>query len=384
MRRANILFLYPGTEGSGGEEFSFPLISYLDKKRYAFSAALRGQGRLSRRLESLGVRVFLVPLRPLKAKNPFPFIRTVFALWRLFKREHIDVVITSSVLSNQYGIFAAKLAGIPIICAVQNLRGKRAINRTFAKFADRVIVVSKAVEELMIKNGIAKHKIRLIYNPIEMDNYIPSKQAGSDFRREFGLAEDHFVIGIIGRIMSWKGHHVIIEALAHIAQSEEKARLLIVGDLSSPDPDMWERDYLEKIKEQISRLQLEEKVIFTGYRSDVWNAFNAIDVLALPSNVEPAGRVVIEAMAMEKPVVATNAGGPPEVVVDGVTGFLVPLEQPLAFASRILTLAQDRELAHNMGKKGRERVEKLFTKEIAGQQLEMLFDQLLKERLKET
>lgn len=356
-----ILFICPFAEGSGAEEYVFPLVENLPKEKYESLIVIPSTGRLTKRFASLGIKISFVPLNKLKARNPIPFIETVIRLYWLIKREKIDIVFCLSVLCNQYGAFAAKMAHIPTVCVVQNLRAKRALSRTFVRLADRVVVISKAIESIVLDYGISRDRVRLIYHCVDLSKYIPSHKARANFRGEFGISDDDFVIGIVGRIVQWKGHHVLINALYQVLLQHERTYLLIVGDIESSDPDILEKDYLTELQQLISELGLTARVIFTGYRDDVWRAFNAIDVLVLPSDAEPFGRVLIEAMVLEKPVIATNAGGAPDAVLDGVTGFLVPVGQHLTLSNRIVRLMQDEELMNTFGRNGQKQVKTHFS-----------------------
>ncbi len=167
-------------------------------------------------------------------------------------------------------------------------------------------------------------------------------------RRELGIADDRFVIGAVGRLVSLKGFHVLIEAMGQVKRDIPDAKLVIVGD---GDPD-----YEQRLHEQARAWGVESMICWAGFRSDIPQVLGAYDLYVLPSLDESLPLSVIEAMASARPVVATTVSGVPECVVQDTTGELVPPGNAATLARAIIKLAQYPDLARQYAKAGRQRV----------------------------
>jgi glycosyltransferase involved in cell wall biosynthesis len=181
------------------------------------------------------------------------------------------------------------------------------------------------------------------------------------------------LIGLVGRITRWKGQHIFLRAAALVRGRFPAARFQIIGSAL-----FGEEAYEEEIRALRASLGLEDCVEFLGFRTDVPELIQELDVLVHASITgEPFGQVIIEAMAAGKPVVATRGGGVPEIVQDGVTGILAPMGDAAAMAEAICELLADPERAAKMGAAGRERVLRSFTVEVTARRLEHVFDRVL-------
>jgi len=193
-------------------------------------------------------------------------------------------------------------------------------------------------------------KIKVIYNGIYTERFQEGKIIPNR-REEFGLNRDDMVIGAIGYFAPLKGYDDLIKAMPLILEVVPRARLLITGEAIYPAY----RDYKKKLRDLIDRLGLADTVIFAGQRDDLPQVLNTLDIFVLPSWTEGFGRANLEAMAAGKPVVSTNVGGIPEVVVDGETGILVPPHDPTTLAQAVIRLAEDETLRNKMGRAGLKR-----------------------------
>ena len=180
-------------------------------------------------------------------------------------------------------------------------------------------------------------------------------------------------IGLVGRISPWKGQHIFIRAAAQVHRQFPQTRFLIIGSAL-----FQEQSYESEIRNLVRELGLEACVEFTGFRVDVAAAIGDLEILVHASTTgEPFGQVVIEGMAAGKPVVATNGGGIPEIVRDGVSGLLVPMNDHEAMAMAICRLLEDPEMAKRMGSFGQQRVREYFTIQQTASKVERLYDDLL-------
>jgi glycosyltransferase involved in cell wall biosynthesis len=192
-------------------------------------------------------------------------------------------------------------------------------------------------------------------------------------RSEFGFTSDDLVIGNIGRIGVQKGHSYLIEAVNIVRRELPNVKLLIVG---TPEPD----GTYEKLRSMVAQLGLKAHVVFTGYRDDIGSVLVTIDIFALPSLWEGFGLVLLEAMSMKKPIIASCVDSIPEIVQDGVQGILVPPRDVEALAQAILYLARSPELRTRMGTAGSRRVEQFSVQRMVDETVK-LYDSLLSNRL---
>jgi glycosyltransferase involved in cell wall biosynthesis len=245
-------------------------------------------------------------------------------------------------------------------------------NRFSERFVDRFMVVSDALEKIMIeKHGIAPQRVVKIYNGIEKDEYCIENEETvcrrSRFRKGSGLGEDVPVVGVIGRLVWQKGFEYFIEAIPDVLRRFPKAIFLIVGEGELKDE--------LTVKSRI--LKLEDKIIFTGFRNDIKDVLASIDIFVMPSLMEGLPVVLLEAMAMMKPIVATKIEGIIETLENGVTGLLVSPKDPQVLSEAIVDLLIHKEKARQMGLAARKVVEERFRVDIMVQKVEEVYKELL-------
>jgi glycosyltransferase involved in cell wall biosynthesis len=215
---------------------------------------------------------------------------------------------------------------------------------------DRVLVPTDEIKAKTLRNTwIPEQRVQVVPHGIDTDMLNPSASLRQDSRHRLGIRRDQFIAGVVGRLDPQKGQSVFLDAMSHLKQHDNIIGLLI-GEETRGEPG-----YRRVLEEQIGRLKLKDRVRFLGFLNDPNDYYPALDVLVLPSHKETFGMVVIEAMSYGIPIVATNAGGVPEIVVDGVTGLLIPPNNPMALADAISEILSDRERASTMGLAGRQR-----------------------------
>jgi glycosyltransferase involved in cell wall biosynthesis len=179
--------------------------------------------------------------------------------------------------------------------------------------------------------------------------------------------------GLIGRISPWKGQHIFLRAAEKVHQRYPETRFLIIGA-----PLFGEEAYEAEIHKLTETLHLDEAVQFTGFCTDVPERIAALDVVVHASTSgEPFGQVIIEGMAAAKPVIATNGGGVPEIVEEGVTGLLVPMGDASAMSEAMIRLLNNPEEAAAMGRQGRKRVEEAFMIQRTAAEMRTVFESVL-------
>ncbi len=289
-------------------------------------------------------------------------LRSTWSLYRLIRLEDIDVVYTNSLNIISSGL-AGRLAGVWNIYHVHEIVRRpvivaRALARVVGKLADKLICVSEAAEQPFLEVGIKPDKLVHVPNCIDLDIF-SSSLSGERVRKEFSNGQDVKLIVSVGRLIPKKGHHCVVRAAEMVIREYPSARFLIVGH-SKRAKDSYERE----LSDEISRLGLDKQVLLTGMRDDVPEIMAGADVaiLAATSETTPEsfGLVLLEAMAMGTPVVASRLGGIPEVVEDGKNGFLVPPRDSKALAKAILSLLRDDKSASEAGRYGQSIVRDRF------------------------
>ena len=268
---------------------------------------------------------------------------TVLRLARLIKKNRIDVIHTHLSTASLLGAFAAKLAGVPSVAHVHGMN-----SATCFKHSGLVIAVSEAVKKHLCAQGLDGSKIRVLHNGIDLTRFQPISK--TEARSCLSYDSDAQIFGVFGRLSPEKGQKFAIEAMSIVIKDYPNARLILAGDGK-------DRADLESFAQTLG---IAENVHFEGFIADPSRMMSACDAVIVPSIKEGFGLAAVEAMALGRPVVATDAGGLPEIIVNGETGFIVPTRDPQAIADLIKHLLEDKALAESMGKRGRERAEDCF------------------------
>ena len=226
---------------------------------------------------------------------------------------------------------------------------------------DRLIAVSKAIEQKIHDEGRTGSPISLIYNGVDLQRY-NHQQPCCTLHDDYSIPESSPIVGVVARLEAEKGHRTLIDAWPLVLAVHPEAWLLVVGEGS-------ERDSLEA---QAASLGISGRVVFTGRREDVPAVTAALDIAVLPSYREAQGLSVLEAMALGRPVVASDVGGIPEMIENGISGLLVPPNDALADA--IIRLLSDHPYADMIARRGHDVVHDRFCIELMVNAIENLYD----------
>lgn len=294
----------------------------------------------------------------LNSYNPLKVMKALIQLARIILEGKIDVVNCHRSEGYPVVVLAAKISKTKV--ALIRTRGdqrhtrKGLLNKIlYTKLADGIITSGEVVKKGFIKRlDISADDINVIYACVDTERFSPS-HAYTDVRGELGISSDSPLVAILGRVSDVKGHRYFIEAASIVLKDIPQARFLIIVKEDDKNLDI--------LKKQVSEGGLQEAVKFTGLREDIVDvmASCAIGVVASIGS-ETNCRVVLEWMAMGKPVVGTTVGVIPEVIRDGETGYLVPPMDSNALAEKITMLLWDRGKALAFGKAGRELVESVY------------------------
>ena len=258
------------------------------------------------------------------------------------KARDFDVLFANSQKALVIGSLAGKMAGRPVIWNLHDILtaehfsgAHRKLGVTLSNLCvDHIIVNSNATKDSFIESGGDASKTSIIYNGIDPMLFEEITQGEvADIRKSLGL-ENQIVVGIFSRLTPWKGQHILIEALSHLPD----VHALLVGGALFQDDHVYERT----LRNLVEQMKITDRVHFLGFRDDVPRLMKSVDiVLHSSTSPEPFGRVIVEGMFAQKPVIATNAGGAKEIIDDGATGLFVQPNNPMAMVNAINRLKLD-------------------------------------------
>lgn len=282
-------------------------------------------------------------------------LKPLLGLRAAFLAQEIDIVHTNTLKCHVLGGVAARLAGKPLVWDLRDILPvgrSRWLLQQVARFSNpHIAAMSSAVAESMAGSG-AETTVVLGARP--MDRYAPVAP-DDDLADTIGLPPDAPVLSIIARLSPWKGHRTLLDALQTVLKEVPETQLMVIGD-----PGFWESDYEDELKQHARDRGVADNVHWLGFREDIPELLALTDVVVLPSENEPFGMVLVEAMAAGKPVIATRAAGPLEIVAEEETGLLVEIGEVERLAGAIMELLSDPERARKMGKAGRHRALEQF------------------------
>lgn len=333
-------------------------------------------------LEKFSGRTVIIP-RLKREINLLMDLSALVSLYLLFRREKFDIVHTHTAKAGVLARLAAYFARVPVIIHTphgHNFYGYFgicmskiiiAVERFVARFTDRIIVFTELEKKDFIRFRVADtEKVSLIYQGLELERYTQVNIDKVKSKKAFGIAVDEDVIGMIGRLEPIKGPGYFVEAAEEVAKKFTKTKFIVVG----------EGGLRQRLENQVEGMGLKDRFIFTGWREDIPEILSIMDILVLPSLNEAVGIVLIEAQVLGVPVVATNVGGIPEIVIDGMNGILIPPRDPQALAQAVVKLLKDEALRRKMGDAGREWVRDRFSVESMIEKLEKLYKDLKEKR----
>jgi len=355
-RKLNILH-YIETSGPGGAETVLLNIAKgIDKSRFNSTAVLHESDWLHEQLLSNGVETEIIPSR---------HSWDIFFLMKFIgycRRHKIDLIHSHLFGANLYSCLAGAVLRLPVVATFHNelfFRGRLEKFMTIKsalirKFASRMVFVAEFMKKDYLNYmRLSGDRMLTVYNGIDLKEY-NGETDKSALKKELGIEEGDPIVGHVANFRAPKGHNYLIEAASRVCQSIPGARFLLIGH---PGDGTIKKE----IEGKIAGLGLEENVQILGFRKDVSRMLRLMDIFVLSSTSEGLPLSVIEAMASSKPVVVTNVGGLPEIVVPDRTGYLVEAKDAGALAEKIIILLEDEALRKQMGEAGRKLVEEKYS-----------------------
>lgn len=366
-----VINIIPSLNIGGREKVVIDMINNFNSDEFALSlCCLKGQGPM------------LEFLRPDKAKLHFLNKKkgldyNLYLKIRNFLKEKKPVIVhTHNPGAFVYGSIGAKLANIPIIVNTEHGYGykisikKKFVEKYLMKKIDKTITVSDDLRNKLSKNKEwARSKIVTIHNGINLQNFdsLLSKYA---LREALGFNKDEILIGNVARLALVKDHSTLINAFEIISKKFVNSKLIIVG----------EGELRGELEKKTRELCLNSRVYFLGERKDIKELLSIFDIFILSSLSEGISITLLEAMASEKPVIATNVGGNPEIVINEKTGILIPPLRPKSLSEAMEKLIVDKNFALRMGRAAREHARANFDIKIMSEKIKKLYEELLLEK----
>jgi len=379
MRKAKVLHAITHMQPGGAQDNVALTVNMLDKRRYEVCLCTgRDQDYLARVMDpDVEIIVNADMHRPIV---PMAEPRAFLNLYRLMRQQNFDIVHTHLSKAGLFGRLAAWLAQVPIVIHsvhtfpfhdYQHPLISRAfiqLERMAAKWTDVFITMSDLNIGKALNFGIGKRsQYRTIYSGINLERFASVTVDVLSVKSSLGIRNGEIVVGNIGRLMFQKNPICFVQALAQVATTIPCVRGLMVGD----------GDMRGEVEVLIKKLELDDRIVLTGHRDDVEKMMAICDVIVHTSLYEGMGRVLAEALAMGKPLVATAVDGVPEIVKDGERGLLVKPDDPSALGKTIVEMLNDPPRAQAMGKAGREWVLSRFSVATMIRRIDSLYQELL-------
>lgn len=379
MTKPTIITLIDGLGMGGAERLLIPYLRYLQANGFTLRVCVlqeRHGNPLAAEVTALGVPVDLLPV---------PYLRDVTAVPRLltYLRHHkADLVHTQLELSNTLGTVAAALLRLPTVCTLHTIDELQPGSKTARRirlmwwvlrhFCQRIVAVSEETRQHHMEvAGFAPSQTVTLYNGIDLSHFAPRDSAHQTaVRTALNIPPHAQLLTTVAVLRQPKGIQHMLEAMPHLLTAVPHAHYLIVGD----------GDYRPALEAQVTQLALGERVHFAGQRRDVADLLAASDLFVLPTLTDALPTVLMEAMALRLPLLATAVGGVPEMVENGRNGLLVPPGNANQLAAAAIDLLQNADKRREMGENGRWLVEQKFNIQRQAAELAALYRTLLQAR----
>ncbi|MBW2146700.1 MAG: glycosyltransferase family 4 protein [Deltaproteobacteria bacterium] len=365
MRHPVVLEISSAMHIGGGEVHFLNLVAGLSRDRFSVSAVVRPKSALIPKLKECSIPVYTLPLR-----NSLDLV-SAYTLRRLSNRLGANII--HAHVGRDYLIAALACAKRCRLVVTRHLllpMRRSPLHRVCFRKVDRFIAVSQSVKEALIRHeGIDPARVVVIPNGVSVGHLFPPASIG-ELRERLGIPPGVKVVGIVGQVSPHKGHEDFVEAAARLSTRHPGIIFLVVGEESGNG------SFVRKLRSQIIQKGLEKRFFFTGFLEDVSSAMGLMDVLAVPSWEEPFGLVILEAMVAGVPVVATDVGGPGEILENGISGILVSPRAPGELAEAIVSILARPDLCAKLSQNGRVRVEKHYNIDLQVRRTADVFNKL--------
>ncbi len=359
----NILQIISSSRTSGAEKHVMVLAQYLQKRGHTVTVVCPPDGWLPEQLDLAGIPTMRLPMRGKLAP------KSVIAMSKFIKANKVDVVHTHLTRATYMGVIAGAIAKVPVISTVHVLTKDAAYRWLPRGNRHWVVAVSDFLRNGLLARGVSEQRVHTVYNGTEIDpDLVPSAAQNLEVRKELSIADDVVLVGQIGRVDEFKGAQLLVETVKSVVLSHPNIHFMFIGQAQP--------EFEQSLRQIAEDGHVSDHVTFLGVRNDVARLLGALDIVTLPSINEACSMAIIESMASGKPVIATRAGGNPELIDNGITGLLVERNSE-ALGAAILELATDREKSERMGTAASVRAKNTFIAPVMAKNMEEVYFRIL-------
>jgi glycosyltransferase involved in cell wall biosynthesis len=355
MRRRRIAIVCEYSTLNGGERSLLAVLEHVDRSQFDVHILAPPTGPLARELQRLAIAH--IPLNLHDGAGRLSRDESLRRLEAACAALQPDLVHANSLSMGRLTGALAQRLSIPCCAHLRDIIALSAAAVADLNRNTQLVAVSHATRDYHVARGIDPDRVQVIYNGVDVDAF-RSRPAEGWLRRELGLPADRLIVATIGQICLRKGQDVLAEAAVLNAGLLPHVHYVFVGERYSSKPESV--DFEQRIARRFVEAGIADRAHWLGYRDDVARLLNEIDLLAHPARQEPLGRVLLEAGAAGRPIVATNVGGTPEIVCDGASALLVPPGDAPSLAAAIRRLADDPGLRQRLGTAARQRITERF------------------------
>lgn len=387
--KIDVLYISAFSQWGGSTISLLRRIERLDTDAFRVTVVVPEDGPMVEKFKNAGAKVLIVPMSVLLRfkslgsfmKYIFGFFPTVLRLYRLMRGIEVDIVHSNDSII-LVGEIAGKIANLRTITHIRDdikhpSYAVRLRNFIINTFSDLVLSVSTAVLENFSLYGGRLSRSMVLYDGVDLDLFAPdykdNKRRGLELRVDFSVPEEAKIVTHIARVDPNKGQKELVCAAELVLKVNPSVYFLLVGDINNARFQRYKGKVLKRIEES----SLKDSVLLAGRRDNIQDIINISDVIVLNSIYDAHPGVLCEALACGKPVVASNVGGIPELVQDGVSGCLVPPQDVRALADSLIYLLSDSSRCREMGLMGRRHMEKNFEIGALTRRLEMIYRDLV-------
>ncbi len=360
-----ILYLsHTGTSIGGGEKQLYYLLTHLDRTKYQPIVVFPDDGIFADQVRKADIPSFIVHL-PHWRRVISRFSRKIATtkLTELAKKHNIQIVHTSDSWFNPYILQLKNRLKIPVMTHIRNLLTTDQVSKYYFDEMDYIISISEQSKSPLIESGISRDKIEVILNCVDLNEFTPIYEKDKK-------STDDFTIGIVGRIEPFKQQKTFVEIANEVNKQCESVQFQVIGDvLEIPK----HQTYFREVRDLVAQFGLEDVIHFTGHRNDIPKAMQEIDLLVTLS----AGSVIAEAMASGKPVVALSIGSASDMIVNGVTGWVVQINSIQQMSNKIIQLITNSDEYEKMSIAARKHAESYFGIDQHVHRIQNIYEKLL-------
>lgn len=339
-----------GSLRGGGQKSLYSLVTNLDRTAFRPHVVIPTEDSLAMKLRTHDIEVTVLGLPKVLNINILKHVNALHKLLRLCNEYEIDLIHTDGPRNTFYAGLAARIKHIPLVWHVR-ASNRDTYDRLLYYLSSKIILVADTLRS-RFDWAHKSRKFITVYNAVDLTDFQPGRSS-TVIRNQYKIGKRDLIITVTGRIEKLKGQKYLIDACGMLKEKLENFYVLLSGEIA-------ELSYMKECEDKAVELEIQDRIIFTGYSDDMSQILSETDIFVLPSLFEAFPRSVIEAMSSGKPVIVTDVGGCREAVEDHVSGFVVPPGKSEALADRIHVLGKNYDRRLEIGRAARKRAEGMF------------------------